>query len=476
MSVKSARRWVKTNLASRQQTIRDFYITNDPRVGRSFLELVRAPKGYGVFASIGPRIQFAVFGRDSIEVAEDLLEINPELSKEIILFLAQLQGMVTDPKSEEEPGKIHHEFRRAYFNGHRISRTARMVFQQLRGRWGDPDKPLLYYGTFDATPLYIRLVHRYVHLYGPGILKQKVRGKDGAVRPLREHVHMATDWLAGKVVASPWNLFENRRLNKKGLYNQEWEDSLEAYTHTNGEYANVDSGIAAIELQGYAYDALLAAADLVPIDNSEAEMWRTLAKRVQSQTLEQLWMPKIRFFAVGLDHDPKTGQPRQIATLNANGALLLDSHLLSDLKPKQAKPYIDGIINVITSEDFQTPAGPRIRALRYANVVKYADYHGSLVTWPKETYDIAKGLHRVGKHTLATKLEDMLLDSIAQAGEFYEFFLVDRKGKVKYHYRREDPEEPQLKDFSASVVPEAGQAWTISAVLAIVAKRQKQGK
>lgn len=463
-------------MAARQQTIRDFYVSGSPREAKSLLKLIRAPKGYGVFASIGPRIQYAIYGRDSVEVAEDLLQTHGRLVREILCMLASLQGVQHDRKNEEEPGKIHHEFRKDYFGGHGIPRAAMQTVRRMRTDWGQPHKPLLYYGSFDSTPLFIRLVHRYTKMYGPALLSQKVTGKDGIVRPFRDHVHMATEWLAGKVASSSWQLFEDHPLNAKGLPNQEWEDSSEAYVHTDGSFANTASGVAAVELQGYAYDALLAAAGLVASNEQEATVWREMARQIQAQTLELLWMPKKHYFAMGLDRDPQTNKTRQITTLNANGALLLNSHLLLDLPAATRKPFVDGIVAMIGSSDFMTGAGVRVRALREANIVKYADYHGSLVTWPKETYDIAVGLRRHGHDMLSVTLEDTILDAVAQAGEFYEFFLVDKSGKVKYHYRREDPGEPAIRNFSASVLPEAGQAWTISAVLAIVASRHPTEK
>jgi glycogen debranching enzyme len=473
MATNHARRWIKKDLAARQQIIRDFYITGDKRTAAGFLKLIKAPKGYGIFASIGPRIEYAIYGRDSVEVAEDLLPTHPKLVREILLILAQLQGVRLDHKSEEEPGKIHHEYRRDYFNGNRIPRAAQRVLQKMRLLSNPPDEPLLYYGSYDSTPLFIRIVHRYVRDHGPHLLYEKVKGKDGVTRPFSEHVHMAAEWLTGKVGASPWKLFEGRPMNPRNLTNQEWEDSPEAYVHLDGTFANYEGGVAAVELQGYTYDALRAAAELVAADNSEAEMWRGLADQIQKRTLQELWMPREQYFATALDREPKTGRTRQIKTLNANGALLLDSHLLSDLPHAERKPYVDGICAVVSGPNFLTAAGVRIRSLKHVGVVKYADYHGSLVTWPKETYDIAKGLRRNGRNVLAEKLEDTILDSAAQAGEFYEFFLVDRAGKVKYHYRRENPNETPIRDFSASVLPEAGQAWTISAVLAIVARRRQ---
>lgn len=471
MARSPARRWIQKDLAARQQLIRDFYVTGDRRQAALFLELIKAPRGYGIFASIGPRIQFGIYGRDSIEVAEDLLATHQHIVREIILSLARLQGLRTDERTEEEPGKIHHEYRRDYYRGRRISSVARIAIRNMRRVAGYNHEPLLYYGSFDSTPLFVRVVHRYVRLYGTSILTHTVKGKDGRKRPLREHVRLATEWVAGKVAASPWGLFESRPLNPQGLHNQEWEDSGEAYVHTSGEFANYADGIAAVELQGYAYDALHAAADLVAADPQEATMWRAMAARIQEHTVTMFWMPKLRYFATGLDRNPRTGQRRQIATLNANGALILDSHLISDLPARVRQPYIAGLADMIQSDDFWTAAGVRIRALRHAHVIAYADYHGSLVTWPKETYDLAQGFRRNGRAALADKLENTILDAVAQAGEFYEFFLVNRDGRVKYHYRREAQGEPPIRDFSASVLPEAGQAWTLSAILAIIARR-----
>ena len=476
MAINPARRWIKKDLAVRQQIIRDFYITNDPKVSARFLQLIKAPKGYGIFASIGPRIEYGIYGRDSVEVAEDLLETHPQLVREILVLLASLQGVLVDHHSEEEPGKIHHEYRRDYYNGHRIPRPAQAALATMRRIAGFEHKPLLYYGSLDATPLFVRIVHRYTKLHGRDILDQVVKGKDGIKRPLRDHVHMATEWIAGKVAASSWGLLEGVPQNLDGLINQEWEDSGEAYVHVSGAFANFKAGIAAIELQGYAYDALLAAAELVAKGQAEVDIWRAMATRIQEQTLKLFWMPKYKYFCMGLDRDPKTGDTRQVATLNANGALLMDSHLLSDLPASLRKHYLDGIEKMLTSEDFWTAAGPRIRALRYGNIITYADYHGSLVTWPKETYDIAKGFRRNGREAMARMLEDRILDSVAQAGEFYEFFLVNRDGRVKYHYRRQNPSEPDIRDFSAAVLPEAGQAWTISAVLAIIGRRRNSEK
>ncbi len=467
MSAVDVHKWLRMDLSQRQELVRRFFSTNDTELAKAFLSLVKASRSYGIYASIGPNYQYAVFGRDSIEVAEDLLETQPGLAREIILVLSHLQGTRLNLISEEERGKIHHEYRARYLGGSEVPKAAQTVLDVLKTQWGGSEDELLYYGSFDATPLFIRLVHRYCRQEGVEILDQVVVGRDKAERTVREHVRMAAMWLTDKVTASPWRLFEYRRLNPEGLFNQGWEDSKVAYLHADGTLVNADSGVAAVELQGYAYDALRAAAELVAEDDEEAEAWRHLASILRDNTLELLWMEDEQYFALGLDRDDD-GKTRQIRTLNADAALLLDTDMLSLLPRHQAWPYIEGIVRKLFSADFVTPVGFRLRALRHAQLVSFADYHGSLVSWPKETHDVAKGLHRHGFYTLAHLLEASILQAVGKAGEFYEFFLVDVHGRPKYHYRIENPDEPSFHDFGAADTPEPGQAWTISAVLSIV--------
>lgn len=177
-----------------------------------------------------------------------------------------------------------------------------------------------------------------------------------------------------------------------------------------------------------------------------------------------------QYFAHGLDRGPRY-ETRQIKTLATNAGLLLESRLLLDLPGNHRTRYIEGLVRTIFSDEFLTSPGVRLRAKRHLKLVSFADYHGCQVSWPKQTYDIAKGLRNHGLAHLAEFLETRILDSVSRAGEFYEFFFVNGQDGVKYHYRTENPEEPTYHDFGAANQPDAGQAWTISAVLAIVAAR-----
>lgn len=465
-------KWPHLDVEKRQRLIREFYKTGSVELGDDFLSLVRAPRGYGVYASIGPNYQYAIFGRDSIRVAQDLLYTNQKLAREIIVFLAYLQGRSFNMVREEEPGKIHHEFRSLRFSGHEVPKAAQLALKKWAALWGGNQEQMLYYGSFDATPAYIRLVDKYCQAYGTEILDTLVASRGGRSRSLREHVRRATDWMVSKITASPWQLFEFKRLNLAGLFNQSWEDSNISYLHNNGSVANADSGIAAIELQAEVYDALRGAADIVSINGDEANAWRHLASIVRDNTLRLLWMDDKKYFAIGLDR-ADDGAMRQIKTLSANPGSLLRTTMLTLLPHHVAWPYVEGIVKMLFSEEFIVLPGLRLRGRSHATLVDFADYHGCFVSWPKETYEVAMGLRNHGFYTLATILEQCVLRAVAQAGEFYEFFFVDTKGRTKYHYRQENPDEPTFHEFGAANLPEPGQSWTISAVLSIIASRQK---
>lgn len=470
MSSAHVRKWLALDVAARQKKVREFYGSFASELFDDFLGLVRAPHGYGIYASIGPNYQYAIFGRDSITVAHDLIDIKPTLTKEIILLLASLQGREFDMQSEEEVGKIHHEFRSLRFSNHKVSRAARLVLERLGPIWGGTQEDLLYYGSYDATPSFVRLVNSYCRRYGDALLEETVHALDGSKRTVRDSVRAATAWLVGKITASPWQLYEFKRLNPAGLVYQAWQDSSIAYLHANGTTANPDTGIAAVELQGYAYDALYAAAELVALDEHEANAWRHLASIVRDNTLERLWIKKDSYFAVGLDRSDD-GDTRHIGTLTANPGLLLGSDLFSRMPHHLSWPYVEGIVRTLFSAELLTNVGLRLRGIQHADMVPFADYHGSLVAWPHQTAAIAAGLRNHGFYTLATILENCVLHSVSMAGEFYEFFFVDRQGRVKYHYRNENPNEPTFHDFGAANLPEPGQAWTLTAVLRIIATR-----
>jgi glycogen debranching enzyme len=124
--------WVKTTQTERQAILAKLVAGDNISLAHNCINLVSAGR-YGVYASMGPNFEYAIFGRDSIEVAQHLLNSHKSLVRNIIFTLARLQGVKNDATSEEEPGKIHHEYRTRIFDGEPIP-EASLAVMHLSGQ------------------------------------------------------------------------------------------------------------------------------------------------------------------------------------------------------------------------------------------------------------------------------------------------------------------------------------------------------
>lgn len=427
---------------------------------------VTSKTGAGVYASSDTLFKGAVFGRDSLEVAEDLLKTKPRLVRKILLSLASLQGQVSNDTNEEELGKIVHEYRNVVVDGKPIDKVQLSIFRQLSRKWGGNETEMAYYGSVDATPHFIKVLGAYCDAQGPSILKAKVTQRDGTTTSMKIVLERATEWLTNHIAASRSGLVEYQRRNPHGIENQVWKDSNEAYVHENKQLANHNAPIASIEVQALAYDAFRVAASLLP-DN--APQYLGYAGKLLDRTLELLWLEDCQYFALGTDFDEQENL-RVIKTATANPAALLDSEFFDDLPEAERQKYVTAIAKKIMSSDFLTDAGIRSRALSAAHLIDFWDYHGSFVSWPKETYDIAKGLRRQGFLELARELENRLLNVILKSHEYPEFVYVDGTGRVLTKLPSEHT-HGELIVVEASNKPEKIQGWTVSAIVAIVSQR-----
>lgn len=434
------------------------------------LQKVTSEQGRGIYASADTLFKGAIFGRDSLEVAEDLLFVKPYLVERVLLTLAAEQGTSLNDKTEEEPGKIIHEFRTKEVDGRPLDDISRLIFEELVGKWGGNEEYLSYFGSVDSTPQFIRLSSRYISQIDKDFPNRMVVRRDGSEVTMQNVLEDALQWLTTKVTASKSGLLEYKRQNPRGIQNQVWKDSLEFYVHRDGTLVNHDQPVASIEVQGLAYDALCAGALLVP---NKCDQYLEMANELRSSTIKHLWREQEGYFALGLDY-AKHDLLRIIDTKTANPAALLDTTIFDGLTTNLQEKYIGGIVKTITSKDFLTDAGIRSRALSEASLVPFWDYHGSYTSWPKETYDIAKGLRRQGFPELARQLEDRLINVIRRAANYPEFFFVDADGTVLIATPTGTGDNPLATNVVSMNSPESLQAWTISAVISILSERLHQ--
>ncbi|HKQ41130.1 MAG TPA: glycogen debranching N-terminal domain-containing protein, partial [Pseudonocardia sp.] len=314
-----------------------------------------------VFAGAGAPWYLTLFGRDSLWTATLLLPYDVALAGGTLRTLARTQGRATDPETGEEPGKILHERRRA----------ATPFAERL---------PPLYYGTIDATPLWICLLR---DAWRWGLPAEEVRA-------LLPNLEAALGWIGrhgDRFVAyhDPAG---------RGLPNQGWKDSADAVRFADGHQAS--GPIALVEVQGYVHAAALAGAELLDaFDRPGAVTWRAYAADLADRFRARFWVADADgpFPALALD-----GTGTGVDALTSNIGHVLGTGLLDDA---------ESALVAVRIRDLANGYGVRTMAARAAGYSPLSYHCGSV--WPHDTAIVARGLSRAGHPAAAADLARQLL-------------------------------------------------------------------
>ncbi len=323
----------------------------------------------------------ALFGRDSLITSFQALPYLPALAATTLRVLAAAQSESRDDFHEREPGKILHELR----------------FGELTARGERPHSP--YFGTADATPLFLVLLDEY----------HRWSGDDELIRTLEPNARAALSWIEDSGDADGDGYVEYACRNRAtGLANQCWKDSWNAIQFADGTLAT--GPIATCEIQGYVYDARRRAARLA------REVWRddALAVRLERQAAElrerfrrDFWMPERGCHALALD-----GEKRQVDSLTSNIGHLLWSGVLDE---SEAAATAERLL------DEQLNSGWGVRTLgTHEAGYNPLGYHTGTV-WPHENSLIAAGLARYGHHEAASTIACAML----RAASYFEHRLPE---------------------------------------------------
>ena len=237
-----------------------------------------------------------LFGRDSIIAAYQTLSLNPQLAVDTLQVLSRHQGTEVNDWRDEEPGKILHE-----------SRQGEMTLcNEL------PFGP--YYGSVDATPLFLILLSETYNWTADSAL----------VKKLLPTAYAALDWIDQYGDLDHDGFVEYQRRSPKGLVNQAWKDSWDAYMRSDRTIP--PTPIASVEVQGYVYDAKYRMSSLLRSfgDPSRAEKLRKEALALANHLDQAFWMPEHEFFAMALD-----GDKQQLKCIASNPGHLLFTRVLS---------------------------------------------------------------------------------------------------------------------------------------------------
>src|SRR4030095_16339690 len=295
------------------------------------------------------------FGRDSIITSLEALSLNSVIARDTLRYLARHQGRREDSFTEEQPGKIMHELRRG---------------EMARNR-EIPHIP--YYGTIDATPLWLVLLHE-TWLW---------TGDDALVRELLPNADRALEWITkyGDMDGDGFVEYVGSAAGK-GLTNQGWKDS--GYRVTVPDATFPKPPIALVEVQGYVYDAFKRMAALFRVfgRHDRAEELSKKAEALREQIIKHFWVDELGMFALALD-----GEKRALPTMTSNAGHLLWSGVP---EPWQAER--------LTQQLMSPPmfSGWGIRTVSAAHrVFNPMSYHNGSV-WPHDNAMIVMGCSRYG--------------------------------------------------------------------------------
>ncbi|MEX2211864.1 MAG: glycogen debranching N-terminal domain-containing protein [Gaiellaceae bacterium] len=370
---------------------------------------LRSNGGMGQLPAAGMPWFMTVFGRDTLITSLQTLLFGPELARSALHVLGELQATEDDPSIDAEPGKIVHEVR--------TGKTASVWFER-------------YYGTVDATPLYLILLSEVWRWTDDTLL----------VRDLQEPALAALRWIDEYGDRDGDGFVEYEQRTPHGLANQSWKDSGDSQRFSDGRLAGTP--IAPCEVQGYVYDAKRRTAELA------REVWRDreLADRLEAEAAElrsrfdaAYWVEERGHYALALD-----GDKRQVDSLASNTGHLLWTGIVP---PERA----DATVDALMGESLWSGWGIRTMSTGDAAYNPLAYHNGSV--WPHDNSLIAWGLARYARWTETQRVARRLLEAAAYFGhQLPEVFAGLRRSDTPFPIAYPTAARPQAWAAGAPVL------------------------
>jgi len=358
------------------------------------IEILRDKK-YGYIRAGYPRFM-RLFGRDSLIVSNQLLEIEPGICRSTLKILSEFQGKKIDEVSEEEPGKILHETE--------LGKSHHPKYEWI---------PFPYYGSIDSTPWFLITFGKYIR-------------KTADREFLNQHcqnIQAAADWMETKINSDPSGFLRYQRKREKGqLFHQGWKDGF-------FDDLKIQPPVAVVEAQGYCYLALKEAANLL-----NNEKYNQQAAELKKRFNEKFWVEDKKYFALALD-----GKNLKKETITSNPGHLLFTGILE-------KEKTDLVVKRLFELDMWTPYGIRTQSTKELDF-DYQSYHlGSI--WPHDNWIFAQGLKQFGYKSEYQKVKDAVLIAYREFGFMPEFYAVTLEGKLE---EIEKPCKPQAWSSGAGL-------------------------
>jgi glycogen debranching enzyme len=315
----------------------------------------------------------AIFGRDTLITSYQSIWVSPELARGALYALSALQGTEVDDFRDEEPGKILHEIRHG----------------ELTVLGKRPHSP--YYGSCDATPLWLILLSEYWRFTGDG----------ATCKDLQRSALAAVEWIDQYGDRDGDGYVEYDTRSSQGLENQGWKDSWDGVVFSDGSVPR--RPLALCEIQGYVYDAkvrLAELADHVWGDHDLAERLLSEADGLRERFNRDFWTDdRGGFYVIGLD-----GSKRQVDSKTSNMGQLLWSGIVP-------QDRAETVVRQLFSESMFTGWGIRTLSMENAGYNPIGYHRGTV--WPHDNSILSAGLARYGYREEANRLAIAMFEASA---------------------------------------------------------------
>jgi glycogen debranching enzyme len=369
---------------------------------------------HGLYPYAGVPWYSTVFGRDGILTAWFFLWVNARVARDVLSYLAAYQATEIIPERDATPGKILHEVRRG-----EMAALNEIPFG-------------LYYGSTDATPLFIMLAGAYYER----------TGDLSFIDSIWPQIALALEWIDRHGDVDDDGFVETVRQSARGLVQQGWKDSWDAISHADGSLP--EGPIALCEVQAYAYAAKQTGARLAT-SLGHLDLARALleqARALKQKFNEVFWCEELASYALALDGDKR---PCRVVASNAGHALFAGI---------ASEEYARRVAARLMSEDMFTGWGVRTLSSREVRYNPMSYHNGSV--WPHDNAMIARGLANYGCKNEVNQILTGLFDASL-------FFEMERLPELFCGFRRREGEGPT--HYPAACAP---QAWASAAVFMLL--------
>lgn len=419
MDFKDAKGLVQEDLIKSKALFPEVFTSNEQFnhwINRSRADLLSllTQTPYGKYPYAGVPWYNTAFGRDGLITAMEVLWVAPEISRDVLRFLSQMQATEIIAAKDSEPGKILHETRTG-----EMANTEEVPFKE-------------YYGTIDATPLYIMLAGMYYER----------TGNLEFIRSIWTNIKAALNWINSYGDIDGDGFVEYKHKSENGLTNQGWKDSHDSIMHADGRLC--EPPIALAEVQGYVYGARKYAAALAEVMGEQdlADQLQQEAEALKINFNKAFWNDELKSYVLALD-----GNKQPCKVISSNPGHCLFTGIVDDEKAK----YL--VKSLMSAKMF---SGWGIRTLSEGEV-RYnpMSYHNGSI-WPHDNAVIAYGFAKYDFEKEVLRVMQALFDASL-------FIELQRLPELYCGFDRRAHEGPTSYPVACSP-----QAWSVAAVFMLL--------